>query len=289
MNDTRPPEPFTPAWEDSPARGTRPGDAMQGMSNTAAATSMVAASNDVLAQQHADAPPRVDDVRAQRPDTRHAARSKDGLEPLLAAVWPFVCIVVVIVALALADFLLEETQPSARLALLFVRLIAGASLLALAGITLRRLFIQRRELQEALAASEERFVGSLSDIEKRKQAEALLFEEKERAQVTLASIADAVVTVDTAGRIEFMNSVAERLTGWPLDEARQRPAAEVFAVVDEATGAPIPDPVARALTDGAIAEADGNVVLLCRGATTASRRSGTGWDARSAPFSSCRT
>jgi diguanylate cyclase (GGDEF)-like protein/PAS domain S-box-containing protein len=189
-----------------------------------------------------------------------------GVDPLLSTVWPFACIVVVIVGLALADFLLEETDPSARLLLLVVRLLAGASLLALAGITLRRLFAQRKDLQEALRASEQRFVGSLSDIQKRKQAEALLFEEKERAQVTLASIADAVVTVDTAGRIEFMNPVAERLTGWPLGEARQRAVAEVFAVVDELTGAPIPDPVARALGDGAVIEADGNVVLLCRGA-----------------------
>jgi len=171
-----------------------------------------------------------------------------------------------IVGLAVADYLLQETDPQTRFWLLVVRLFAGASLLALAGVTLRRLFIQRGELREALLASEERLVGSLSDIQKRKQVEALLFEEKERAQVTLASIADAVVTVDTASRIEYMNPVAERLTGWPLGEARQRPVAEVFAAVDEVTGAPIPDPVGRALAEGAVIEADGNVVLLCRGA-----------------------
>ena len=196
-------------------------------------------------------------------DRPHA---RSTVEPLLSTIWPFVCIAVVVVAMALADFLLEQSDPSARALLLVVRLVAGASLVALAGITLRRLFVQRRELQDALAASEERFVGSLSDIQKRRQAEALLFEEKERAQVTLASIADAVVTVDTAGRIEFMNPVAERLTGWSLAEARERPVAEVFAVVDEATGAPIPDPVAPALSDGGVVEAEGNVVLLCRGA-----------------------
>ncbi|MGE5737549.1 MAG: EAL domain-containing protein [Betaproteobacteria bacterium] len=217
--------------------------------------------NDVARQHNLER--SQDALRAPPPN---AAQRGAPLEPLVASVWPFICIVVVIVTLAVTDFLLEEIDPSAKVLLLVVRLLAGASLLALAGVTLRRLFIQRRELQDALAASEERFVGSLSDIERRKQAEALLFEEKERAQVTLASIADAVVTVDTTGRIEFMNPIAERLTGWSLDEARQRPVAEVFAVVDEATGAPIPDPVARALTDGETTEADGNVVLLCRGA-----------------------
>jgi diguanylate cyclase (GGDEF)-like protein/PAS domain S-box-containing protein len=191
---------------------------------------------------------------------------RPAVQPLFATIWPFICIVVVLVAVALIDFLLDPADPSARVMILVVRLIASLSVVALASVTLRRLFKQRRNLQDALAASEERFVGSLSDIRKRRQAEALLFEEKERAQVTLASIADAVVTVDTAGRIEFMNPVAERLTGWPLGEAQQRPVAEVFAVVDEATGAPIADPVARALSEGTAIEAEGNVVLLCRGA-----------------------
>ena len=191
---------------------------------------------------------------------------KPAVQSLFRTIWPFICIVVVLVAIALTDFLLDPADPSARLMVLVVRLIASLSVVALASVTLRRLFTQRRNLQDALAASEERFVGSLSDIRKRRQAEALLFEEKERAQVTLASIADAVVTVDTAGRIEFMNPVAERLTGWPLAEAHQRPVAEVFAVVDEATGAPIADPVARALSEASAIEAEGNVVLLCRGA-----------------------
>ena len=189
-----------------------------------------------------------------------------AVEPLLESIWPFLALVIVLVALAFMDFLFVEPAHASRLLLLVLRIAASIALLMLAGVTLRRLFIERSRLAEALAASEERLVSSLSDIQKRTQAEALLFEEKERAQVTLASIADAVVTVDTAGRIEFLNPVAERLTGWPLDEARQRPVADVFAVVDEATGAPIADPVRHALTDGAVIEADGNVVLLCRGA-----------------------
>ncbi len=193
-------------------------------------------------------------------------RGPRAVEPLLESIWPFLALVILLVALALVDYLLVEPAPSERVALLVIRVVASIGLLILGAITLRRLFTQRSKLQEALAASEERLVTSLSDIQKRRQAEALLFEEKERAQVTLASIADAVVTVDTAGRIEFLNPVAERLTGWPLEEARQRAVAEVFAVVDEGTGAPIVDPVARVLTDGAVIEADGNVVLLCRGA-----------------------
>jgi diguanylate cyclase (GGDEF)-like protein/PAS domain S-box-containing protein len=206
--------------------------------------------------------PRATPMRRSLP----GANTPESIEPLFDSIWPFLAIVIVLVALAFIDFLLVQPAASARITLLALRLASSAALLILAGLTLRRLFAQRARLQQALRASEERLVSSLSDIQMRKQAEALLAEEKERAQVTLASIADAVVTVDTSGRIEFLNSAAERVTGWPLAEARQRPVAEVFAVVDEVTGAPIPDPVGRALTDGAIVEAEGNVVLLCRGA-----------------------
>ena len=102
---------------------------------------------------------------------------KPAVQSLFRTIWPFICIVVVLVAIALTDFLLDPADPSARLMVLVVRLIASLSVVALASVTLRRLFTQRRNLQDALAASEERFVGSLSDIRKRRQAEALLFEE----------------------------------------------------------------------------------------------------------------
>ena len=206
---------------------------------------------------------------AAAPATAPHAPQESGtapLDPLLDSIWPFGAIVAVLIGLAITDFFIVEPAPAAKLTLLVLRIAGSLALLALAGRTLARLFAQRQRLTHALQASEERLVSSLTDIQKRKQAEALLADEKERAQVTLASIADAVVTVDTQGRIEFLNPVAERLTGWSLGEARERPIAEVFAVVDEATGAPIVDPVARALSEGAVVEAEGNVVLLCRGA-----------------------
>ncbi|MGE5088262.1 MAG: EAL domain-containing protein [Candidatus Levyibacteriota bacterium] len=109
-----------------------------------------------------------------------------------------------------------------------------------------------------------RMAGSLTDISDRKQAEAQVYDEKERAQVTLASIADAVITVDTLGNVEFLNPVAERLTGWRSDEAHGAALPSVFAVFDEATGANVADPVALALRDRAIVQSEGNVVLRRR-------------------------
>jgi len=110
----------------------------------------------------------------------------------------------------------------------------------------------------------QRMAGSLADISDRKRAEWQTLQEKERAQVTLASIADAVITIDTSGNVEYMNPVAERLTGWQDDEARGVPVTRVFRVQDEATGIEVPDPVARAFDLGAVIPSEGNVVLRPR-------------------------
>ena len=68
-------------------------------------------------------------------------------------------------------------------------------------------------------------------LERASNAEAL-FREKERAQVTLNSIGDAVVCTDIAGNVTFLNPIAEAMTGWPADEAIGRPFIEVFRIID---------------------------------------------------------
>jgi len=69
----------------------------------------------------------------------------------------------------------------------------------------------------------------------RKVRERTLFSDKERAQVTLNSIGDAVLSTDAAWRITFLNPVAEKLTGWTYAEASGRPLTEVFEVIDATT------------------------------------------------------
>ena len=86
----------------------------------------------------------------------------------------------------------------------------------------------------------------------RKRAETAVFEAKERAQVTLQSIGDAVITTDAEGRIDYMNPVAERLTGWESGEARSQPIGDVVTVIDEVTRGPTESPVMRCLREGRI-------------------------------------
>ena len=79
------------------------------------------------------------------------------------------------------------------------------------------------------------------------RTERALALEKELAQVTLHSIGDGVITTDAEGRVEYLNPVAERYTEWATTDARGRPLAEVFRVIDERTGEPV-DPVRSAMS-----------------------------------------
>ena len=71
------------------------------------------------------------------------------------------------------------------------------------------------------------------DITDRKQAEAALFQEKELAQVTLRSIGDAVITTDERGRVQYLNPIAETLSGWSQAEAQGLPVGQVLRLVHE--------------------------------------------------------
>jgi diguanylate cyclase (GGDEF)-like protein/PAS domain S-box-containing protein len=105
-------------------------------------------------------------------------------------------------------------------------------------------------------------IGIAVDITERKLAEEALSREKERAQVTLASIGDGVVRTDAEGAIDYLNPMAERLTGWRAEAAIGRTVAEVFRVVDEITRQPLADPVARCLEEKRVVESPGHALLL---------------------------
>jgi diguanylate cyclase (GGDEF)-like protein/PAS domain S-box-containing protein len=91
-----------------------------------------------------------------------------------------------------------------------------------------------------------------------------VFEEKERARVTLRSIGDAVITTDIEERVDYLNPVAERLTQWTLAEARGKPLAEVCSLIDERTMQAVPARVAQALRDNRLCAFSGKEVALVR-------------------------
>ncbi len=87
------------------------------------------------------------------------------------------------------------------------------------------------------------------------------------ARAMLASIGDAVIMSDLDGAVTYLNPAAERITGWPLREARGRQLAVVMPLIAEATRQPIPDRVARCLAERRAIDLEDGVLLLRRDGT----------------------
>ena len=88
-----------------------------------------------------------------------------------------------------------------------------------------------------------RLLGVEVDITERKLYEEALFREKESAQITLQSIGDGVITTDSKCHVEYVNPVAEELTGWKVDDASGRPIDEIFRGFHEETCEPLENPL----------------------------------------------
>ncbi len=92
-----------------------------------------------------------------------------------------------------------------------------------------------------------RLLGVEVDITESKLYEEALFREKESAQITLQSIGDGVITTDANCNVEYVNPVAEELSGWKVDDASGRPIDEVFRGFHEETCEPLENPLAVAI------------------------------------------
>ena len=109
--------------------------------------------------------------------------------------------------------------------------------------------------------------GTLTDITERKMAETRVFEEKERAQITLQSIGDGVITTDAGGLVDYVNPVAQDLIGWDLRRARGKPIGELMTLVNEYTRATLENPVMRCLKEGRVVTLADNSMLITKQGT----------------------
>ncbi len=109
-------------------------------------------------------------------------------------------------------------------------------------------------------AQQQALRDALSDV---RQSQSALFAEKERAEVTLHSIGDAVITTDSLKSVEYMNPVAESLTGTRLFDAIGRPIDKVMYLVDENTHQPTDNPVDRCLREGVAVNNIEHLVMVC--------------------------
>ena len=114
-------------------------------------------------------------------------------------------------------------------------------------------------------------VQTVEDITERKSTELLLraaeeaiFEEKERAQVTLNSIGDGVLSTDLLGKVTYMNPIAETMTGWSCEDALGRPLPEVFTIKDGKGGNASENPALRAIADNETVKLSADCILVRR-------------------------
>ena len=106
--------------------------------------------------------------------------------------------------------------------------------------------------------------AQLRDLTEQKRLQAALYAEKERAEITLASIGDAVITTDARGCVTFLNHVASKLTGWDASKAIGRSTAEVFHIVNESTREQVLSPVDEVLKKGKTVTLANHTVLIAR-------------------------
>jgi diguanylate cyclase len=120
--------------------------------------------------------------------------------------------------------------------------------------------ITRDDHGQALA-----LVGVSWDVTAMQELSAQLAQQHELMRVTLQSIGDAVITTDAAGRVSWLNPVAERMTGWSSAQAQGRPMPEVFCIIHEQTREAVRDPVAACLAEHRSVDLADHSSLLARG------------------------
>ena len=143
-------------------------------------------------------------------------------------------------------------------------LAAGLAFVSLLGAFL--LILTGRAIRDADRADELADLNAALkvSIDEHRRAERALNVEKDRALVTLHSIGDGVITTASDGTIEYLNPVAEALTGWKDLDARGLPLAEVFCIINEETREPAKDPVQRCRSEGRVIGLENHTLLISR-------------------------
>ncbi|MCO6413991.1 MAG: EAL domain-containing protein [Thiogranum sp.] len=124
-------------------------------------------------------------------------------------------------------------------------------------------YIMKDNLARLIPAIERELREARERIDRRRTEESL-YQERERALVTLHSIGDGVITTDAEGCVDYMNPVAESVTGWTYGEAQGYPLPEVLPLVDEVTRELIESPAEISLRTGRVVSLSEQCLLVNR-------------------------
>lgn len=108
------------------------------------------------------------------------------------------------------------------------------------------------------------YEGVAIDITEQVEAEKALRESEESLLITLNSIGDAVIAVDTSHRVIRMNPVAEHLTGWSQTQAMGKQLTEVFHIINLRTRQAAENPVEKVLNSGEIVALANHTILIAK-------------------------
>ena len=127
--------------------------------------------------------------------------------------------------------------------------------------TLKHTFLVVTDLSEHMVEEVKHYTRELE------LAQIALSESEQRWATTLSSIGDAVIATDTIGKIAFMNSVAEKLTGWSLAEVSGKAIGLVFKIINEVSRITVEDPVFRVIEKGMVVGLANHTLLVRKDGT----------------------
>jgi diguanylate cyclase (GGDEF)-like protein/PAS domain S-box-containing protein len=148
--------------------------------------------------------------------------------------------------------------------LFLYELIAGYLFITVVLCYLIYTIVRTQKQKQALAyenkqriRAENELSNTLKDLQEREQNLA----------VTLNSIGDAVITTDADGLVTRMNPVAEKLTGWPLQEAKGKLINTVFSIIDASTRELIENPIEKVILTGEVICLSNHTLLIAKDGT----------------------
>ena len=112
--------------------------------------------------------------------------------------------------------------------------------------------------------TEKRIIVISRDISRRKLLHQELRENARNAHITLNSIGDAVISTDKSGNVKIMNSVAERLTGWSMDDAKGKRLDEIFFIIKTEDRERAENPVNSVLQTGDTVNLSNSTTLISK-------------------------
>jgi PAS domain S-box-containing protein len=126
---------------------------------------------------------------------------------------------------------------------------------------------QLRLLIEGAEENARRLLQEQAARQAAQHAERAERRQREQLHVTLTSIGDGVIITDTNGIVNFLNPVAQALTGWAPEEAAGQPLERIFRILNEETRHTVENPVTKALRDDTIVGLANHTLLIARDGT----------------------